>query len=219
MALASSAHEVGYHDRVRAEKRTAILEAATRLFLENGYGGASLAKIAEAAGVSSATLFKRFPTKAALFEAIVTEYWTSAGDAGAEPEPGDPRKGLTTIGRDYVALLSQPQMVSLFRLVIAEAPRFPELAKAHFALGKAPYFERVRDYLLEEDALGTLRIPDPVSASTQFLGMVSNFAFWPRLLLPNWSPSKPALRKAVDEAVETMLARYSRSGLDFAERL
>jgi hypothetical protein len=60
--------------------------------------------------------------------------------------------------------------------------------------------------------LGTLRISDPQSATTQFLGMVSNFAFWPRLLLPNWSPSKPALRKAVDEAVETMLARYSVSG-------
>jgi TetR/AcrR family transcriptional regulator, regulator of autoinduction and epiphytic fitness len=212
MAATSSAHEVGYHERVRAENRAAILDAATRLFLENGYSGASLAKIAEAAGVSSATLFKRFPTKAALFEAIVTEYWTAAGDAGVKPGPGDPRKGLTAIGRDYVALLSQPQMVSLFRLVIAEAPRFPELAKAHFVLGKAPYFERVRDYLREEDAAGTLQIPDLQSATTQFLGMVSNFAFWPRLLLPNWSPSKAALRKAVDEAVETMVARYSVSG-------
>jgi TetR/AcrR family transcriptional regulator, regulator of autoinduction and epiphytic fitness len=209
MASTSSVHESGYHDRVRAEKRAAILEAATSLFLENGYSGVSLAKIAEAAGVSSATLFKRFPTKAALFEAIVTEYWALAGHEGVEPEPGDPRKGLTTIGRDYVELLSQPRMVSLFRLVIAEAPRFPELAKAHFALGKAPYFESVRAYLREEDAIGTLRISDPQSATTQFLGMVANFAFWPRLLLPNWSPSKAALRKAVDEAVETMLARYS----------
>jgi len=212
MPSTSSVQDAGYHDRVRAEKRAAILEAATRLFLENGYSGASLAKIAEAADVSSATLFKRFPTKAALFEAIVTEYWTSVGEGGVEPESGDPRKGLTTIGRDYAALLSQSQMVSLFRLVIAEAPRFPELAKAHFALGKAPYFERVRDYLREEDTIGTLRIPDPQTATTQFLGMVSNFAFWPRLLLPNWSPSKAAMRKAVDEAVETMLARYSVSG-------
>lgn len=209
MAPTASVQGPGYHDRVRAEKRAAILEAATRLFLEHGYSGVSLARIAEAAGVSSATLFKRFPTKAALFEAIVTEYWALPGHEAVEPEPGNPRKGLTTIGRDYVELLSQPQMVSLFRLVIAEAPRFPELAKAHFALGKAPYFEGVRAYLREEDAIGTLRVADAGSATTQFLGMVANFAFWPRLLLPNWSPSKAALRKAVDEAVETMLARYS----------
>ncbi len=91
MASTSSAQEVGYHERVRAEKRAAILEAATGLFLENGYSGTSLAKIAEAADVSSATLFKRFPTKAALFEAIVTEYWMTAGQSVVKPEPGDPR--------------------------------------------------------------------------------------------------------------------------------
>lgn len=39
------------------------------------------------------------------------------------PAAGDPRAGLTKIGRDYAALLSRPQMVALFRLVIAEAPR------------------------------------------------------------------------------------------------
>jgi TetR/AcrR family transcriptional regulator of autoinduction and epiphytic fitness len=64
-----------YHQRVQKEKRAAILEAATELFLAEGYDGASLAKIATTAGVSTATLFKRFPTKADLFDAIVTEHW------------------------------------------------------------------------------------------------------------------------------------------------
>ena len=200
-----------YHQRVQQEKRTAILEAATGLFLSEGYNGTSLANVARAAGVSTATLFKRFPTKADLFSALVTEYWASESQEAAMPEPGDPRKGLTAIGRDYVALLAQPQMVSLFRLVIAEAPRFPELAKTHFALGKLPYFESVRHYLQAEQAAGTMRISDPQMATTQFLGMVSNFAFWPRLLLPEWSPSKAATRKAIDEAVTTTLARYATS--------
>jgi TetR/AcrR family transcriptional regulator of autoinduction and epiphytic fitness len=200
-----------YHQRVQAEKRAAILEAATELFLSEGYDGTSLAKVAKVAGVSTATLFKRFPTKAALFEAIVTEYWVVASQEAVRPEPGDPRKGLTAIGRNYVALLTRQQMVSLFRLVIAEAPRFPELAKTHFSLGKAPYFESVREYLRAEQAAGTMRIADPVLAATHFLGMVSNYAFWPRLLVPNWSPSKAATQKAIDEAVTTMLARYATS--------
>lgn len=201
-----------YHERVQREKRAAILEAGTALFLAEGYDGTSLAKVAADAGVSTATLFKRFPTKADLFGAIVTETWAAERQEATTPEAGDPRAGLTTIGRDYVALLSRPQMVALFRLVIAEAPRFPELAKDHFALGKLPYFESVRTYLQAEHAAGTLAIDDPQTATSQFLGMVSNFAFWPRLLLPNWSPSKKATNTAVDEAVATMLARYAVSG-------
>lgn len=198
-----------YHQRVQREKRTAILEAATGLFLSEGYNGTSLAKVAKAAGVSTATLFKRFPTKADLFEAIVTEYWSLESREAAMPEPGDPRGGLSAIGRDYVALLTRPQMVSLFRLVIAEAPNFPELAKAHFTLGKLPYFESVRDYLGAEQAAGTVHIADPQTAATQFLGMVSNGTFWPRLLLPDWSLTTADTQRAIDEAVATMLARYA----------
>lgn len=198
-----------YHRGVQQQKRAAILEAATALFLAEGYAGTSLAKVAATAGVSTATLFKRFPTKADLFNAIVTEAWASEQREVASPEPGDPRAGLTTIGRDYVRLLTRPEMVSLFRLVISEAPRFPELAKTHFALGKLPYFDSVRAYLQAEQAAGTMSIADPQTATTQFLGMVSNFAFWPRLLLPDWAPSKAAMHTAVDEAVTTMLARYA----------
>ena len=83
-----------YHQRVQWEKRAALLEAAISLFLSEGYNGTSLAKVASAAGVSTATLFKHFPTKADLFEAIVTEYWTIESQEAAMPEPGDPRKGL-----------------------------------------------------------------------------------------------------------------------------
>lgn len=197
-----------YHQRVQQQKRAAILDAATELFLADGYDGTSLAKVARAAGVSTATLFKRFPTKADLFDAIVTEHWAQEGQEARMPAAGDPRAGLTAIGRDYVALLTRPQMVALFRLVIAEAPRFPELAKTHFTLGKLPYFESVRAYLRAEHAAGALRIDDAQSATTQFLGMVSNFAFWPRLLIPAWSPTRAATQRAIDEAVETMLARY-----------
>lgn len=198
-----------YHQQVQESKRAAIIAAATELFLSEGYAGTSLAKVAKAAEVSTATLFKRFPTKAALFDAIVTEYWEIEQPETAMPKPGNPRKGLTLIAKQYVSLLTRPEMVSLFRLVIAEMPRFPELAKAHFALGKAPFFESVRQYLLAEEAAGTLNMPDSQLAATHFLGMVSNYAFWPRLLLPNWSPSQSAQQKAVEEAVTTLLARYA----------
>ncbi|MEU8662388.1 TetR/AcrR family transcriptional regulator [Actinoplanes philippinensis] len=197
-----------YHRRVAGEKRAAILSAATGLFLSSGYDGTSLARIAEAAGVSKATLFKQFPTKAALFDAIVTESWQVEEDAGPEPPAGDLRAGLTMIGHRYADLLTRPGMTALFRIVIAELPRFPELGEAQFSRGKMPYFTSVSRYLAAAHAAGSARVLDADLAATQFLGMIANFVFWPTLLLTDWAPPRLAVDQAVEEAVATMVARY-----------
>jgi hypothetical protein len=51
-------------------------------------------------------------------------------------------------------------------------------------------------------------VPDAESAANQFLGMIANFVLWPRMLLTDWAPAARETGYAVDEAVETMLARY-----------
>ena len=198
-----------YHQRVAGQKREAILRAATRLFLESGYDRTSLARIAEAAGVSKATLFKQFPTKAALFAAIVSASWSTDGDEQGLPPTGDLQAGLTAIGRRYVALLARPGMADLFRIVIAELPRFPELGETQFNLGKMPYFSSVRAYLEAEREAGTVQLDDAELAATQFLGMISNYVFWPRLLLGHWAPAEQDMDRVVLEAVRMMRARYA----------
>ncbi|EWC58690.1 transcriptional regulator, TetR family [Actinokineospora spheciospongiae] len=200
-----------YHQRIAQEKRALILAAATALFLELGYDRTSLARIAERSGVSRATLFKQFPTKAALFDAMVTESWSTA-DEGDPPQAGDIVNGLSTIGRRYAELLSHPRMTDLFRIVIAELPRFPELANAQFSHGKLPYFESVRGYLLAEHEAGTVRVEDVDLAATQFLGMIANYVFWPTLLVPGWEVSAERAAQVVDEAVRTTTARYATTG-------
>ncbi|MBO3083058.1 TetR/AcrR family transcriptional regulator [Cellulomonas fengjieae] len=200
-----------YHQRIAHEKRALILEAATALFLELGYDRTSLARIAERSGVSRATLFKQFPSKAALFDAMVTESWSTA-DEEEPPPAGNIVDGLSTIGRRYADLLSRPQMTDLFRIVIAELPRFPELANAQFSRGKTPYFESVRGYLLAEHEAGTVRVDDVDLAATQFLGMISNYIFWPTLLVPDWEVGAERVAQVVDEAVRTIAARYAATG-------
>lgn len=54
-----------YHQQLAEQKRAAIIAAATSLFLAGGYAGTSLARVAEAAEVSKATLFKPFPPRLA----------------------------------------------------------------------------------------------------------------------------------------------------------
>lgn len=200
-----------YHQRVAGEKRAAIIAAATSLFLERGYAETSLARIAEAAGVSTATLFKQFPTKAELFAAMVVQYWQPSGADPQAPVIGDPEAGLQMLGNRYVELMSRDEMVALFRIVIAEAPRFPDLAESQFTLGKAPFFDSVKGYLAAEHAAGTLDCVDPELAATQFLGMISNFAFWPRLLLVDWHPTTDDLHRTVTEAARAIITRYGSS--------
>ena len=203
---------VAYRARVAGEKRSAILDAAVSKFLEGGYDRTSLEAIARAAGVSTGTLFKHFPTKAALFGAIMARAWENEpGAEGAVPEAGDPRAGLTAIGRDYARLLRAPGIERLFRVVIAEAPRFPELGRELYARGKAPYLARLRSYLEAEVAAGTLRIAEDELARSnrELLGMINDQIFWPRFLVVDLETSDEEVKLVVASAVETFMSRYA----------
>ncbi|MFH8760371.1 TetR/AcrR family transcriptional regulator [Streptomyces atroolivaceus] len=183
--------------------------------MERGYDGTSPAKIAQEAVVSKSTLFTQFPTKAALFEASVTEYWEGGPDPAAPATHSDDLgAGLSAIGRQYAVLIGRPAMAALFRIVIAELPRFPELGRTQCELGKLPYFISVQHYLEAQHAAGTAVVPDAESATNQFLGMIANYVLWPRMLLADWSPAPADVDHAVEEAVTTMLARYGRSAGD-----
>jgi TetR/AcrR family transcriptional regulator, regulator of autoinduction and epiphytic fitness len=206
-----------YHQRVAGEKRASILAAATRLFSDGGYDGTSLARVAEDAGVSTATLFKQFPTKASLFQAIVEEFWGRNGALLPTLNPEQPRSGLVKLGREYADLLLRPGMAGLHRMVIAEAPRFPELAQIQFDLGKEPFFTRVYAYISSADEMASLRVPDVTSAATQFLGMISNVVFWPKLLLVDWNPTRQQIDETILGATDVMIAAYGADPMGGAD--
>jgi TetR/AcrR family transcriptional regulator of autoinduction and epiphytic fitness len=67
--------QAGYHAQIKEENRARIIRAARDLFLARGYDKTSLAQIAREARVSTGTLFKRYPSKAALFAAVTSEQW------------------------------------------------------------------------------------------------------------------------------------------------
>lgn len=191
-----------YHRTVAATNRAAILDAAADLFLESGYDRTSLARVAESAGVSKATLFKQFPTKAELFEATVLA-------AGGSPAPdveaptGDVEGSLVTLGLAYVDVLNRPRMVGLMRAVIAESARFPELRERTFDFGTLPVLAALRGYLRDAG------VADVEVATTQYLGMIASAVFWPRLVHGTWSITEAETRQAVEEAARTVTARFA----------
>jgi AcrR family transcriptional regulator len=200
-----------YHARLAKEKRRAVLDAAVKRFLAQGYERTSLQDIAKEAGISTGTVFKHFPTKAELFGAIMAEVWEATPEA-VPPyvAAGDPQAGLTVIGHDYARLLRQPNIEALFRVIIAEAPRFPEMGQALYEKGKKPYLDRLHRYLGEEAAAGTLIVDDIPLAARQFLGMINDVIFWPRFLVVDLAITDDEVACVVEGAVATFLARYGR---------
>lgn len=200
-----------YHHEIAATKRESMLVAATHLFLENGYDRTSLASIAQLAGVSRATLFKQFPTKAELFEATVLAAGRSQNSEPVDVQVDDFSAGLLTLGRAYAELLNRPEMAALMRTVIAESPRFPELRERTFDFGTLPVIAALGRYLRDAHAAGIADIDDPGMASAQFLGMIASSILWPRLMHGTWSITDDEQELVIAGAVQTIAARYATS--------
>lgn len=195
--------------RGRPPKRDAVLDAAVAEFLALGYEGTTLAAIAARAGVSTATVFKHFHAKADIFGAVMARVFGNDAEAHEVPKPraGDVRLGLLAIGRDYAATLARPDTRALFRVMIAEVPRFPELGRELYEKGKRPYLDRLHAYLRAEERAGTLRIPDVPLAARQFLGMINDIVFWPHMLVVDLEEADADA--VVAAAVETFLRGYA----------
>lgn len=200
-----------YRARVSDEKRGLILDAAVACFLGGGYAGTSLEAVARSAGVSTGTLFKHFPTKASLFGAIMARVWENEGRRAGRDVDAEVPATLAGIGRDYARLLRAPGVEALFRVVIAEAPRFPELGLELYERGKAPYLARVEAHLRAEAEAGRLCITkvEVPRATREFLGMINDQIFWPRLLVVDLPIGDGDVEAVVDSAVRTFLARYA----------
>jgi AcrR family transcriptional regulator len=203
-----------YHRQVADKNRSAILGAATNLFLELGYDRTSLARVADRAGVSKATLFKQFPTKAELFEATVLAAGDTSDSAPLDPPSGHFQAGLVSLGMAYAELLSRPRMADLIRAVISESARFPELRERTFDFGTLPVLSALRRYLQRANAEGTAQVNDLDVAAAQFLGMIATVVFWPRLVHGNWSLTDDEKMRTVDEAARTIVARYAAGQVD-----
>jgi AcrR family transcriptional regulator len=201
-----------YRAEVSRQKQEAILKAALDAFLELGYDRTTIDHVAQQAEVSTATLYKHFPSKADLFGGIMAQVWRT-DQISAMPIPSDlsPRAALTAIGQEYAQLLTSPTIQALFRVIIAEAPRFPELGTELYHRGKEPFLKRLHGYFEAQVAAEHLAIEDIAIATRQFLGMINDIIFWPRFLIMDLQLNEQEIENVIENAVETFLARYMAS--------
>lgn len=118
-------------------RRTAILTIAGRTFLRQGYADASMDGIAAEVGGSKSTLYRYFPSKAALFAAYVEEIGTLTWSALAavQVEEKGTEAVLEDTARAYLDLILSPSALAVTRLVMAETGRFPEIGRIFYERG------------------------------------------------------------------------------------
>lgn len=153
--------------------RRAIVDAATTLFLEQGYAAARMDDIADAAGVSKRTVYNNFPNKEALFREVVMAA-TSLADAFVDEaarmlaDAGDVAATLTELAERLAGIVTSVRVVRLRRLIIGEAHRFPDLAADYYGRAPGKVLTVLAATFAELDRQGRLRVPDPTLAAEQF---------------------------------------------------
>ena len=121
-----------------SRKRRAILEAAACQFLQAGYRQTAMDAIAAQAGVSKQTVYSHFASKEDLFSACVTGKVQDYGlDMDSLSQDMPLAAALTLVGRQFIDLVSDPQVIAMHRLLVAEATEHPELARLFHDSGPA----------------------------------------------------------------------------------
>lgn len=194
------------------DKRSRILAAAHKMFLHHGYGDTSMDAIARHAGVSKATLYAHFDGKAQLFAAlIVAECRRLAETIGCRAfEAPDVRSTLLSVARDFNELMCSGEGLTMYRIVAAEAPRFPELGRTFYDSGPTVMIDHVAAILRRAADRGLLDVCDPRLAAIQFMSLVQGERHLLRVLdLPQASADQGAY---IEASVDLFLAGYQSGG-------
>lgn len=195
-------------ETLMSAKAKAIVRAASKVFLSRGFAAATVDEIAACAGVSKRTIYKHFEGKEALFGLIIvqtSEQLKLTLDTSLQ-KGRDPRETLTELARDYLKLILSPQALDIYRLVISESARFPDLAKAFHSSGSARIATALAAYLDEWKASGAIRVNDTRIAADQFMGSCVGPLRLQALFNPKDVPNERQLEDWIHEAVERFLA-------------
>ena len=191
------------------EKREAIREAAVALFMSEGLQRTSMDAIAAAAGVSKQTVYSHFESKDALFRECVR---TKVADYGLESEsdsPGVPAaEALQSFGRQFLELLQDPEVLSMFRLLAGECPSYPSIARVFYEAGPAQNCEFLGSLLARYAERGELVLDDPLESASLLVAMFKAHYFLELLLRVRETIDADELDRHLERTVQRFLSLH-----------
>ena len=192
----------------RAElRRAAFLKAAREVFLEYGYEAANMAEIVKRAGGSLSTLYGQFGGKKGLFEAMIDARVTALTEQMhielAQHAPL--REGLRRIGESFLRKQTAADSLDVFRLMVAQAKKFPDLAEAFGQRAPEAVRRALAEYLQDRARAGEIKISNPELAASVFFDLVRARIQFRALLNAAYTPSEQDIKETVDRAVKVFL--------------
>jgi TetR/AcrR family transcriptional regulator len=161
------------------DRRQQIVEVAGELFARNGFNGTTTREIADGAGVSQAIIFRHFPSKEAIYSAILDHKVRQAAEGirrrlQEAAMRKDDRSFFDALAFDLLDLHSKDP--SLIRLLLFSALEGHDLSRMFYKKMSGQIRKFVRAYLKQRIADGAFRQLDPLATARIFMGMVVHHA-------------------------------------------
>lgn len=156
--------------QLSAERRDVLLDVATHEFLQRGFRGCSIDHISRVSGVSKTTIYRQYPNKEALFEHVALKTAEDlASLAGVALDLAQPAVCLRALADRIYRHQRDERFLELSRLLIAEAPHLPDLARRIRAQMMERLLTTLTAFFVELITAGRMRHPDPLHAATTFM--------------------------------------------------
>jgi AcrR family transcriptional regulator len=209
-SVSNRPHDPSRLDAAESAKRRQILDGARRVFLAQGFDGASMGEIAKAAGVSKGTLYVYFDSKESLFEALSIREKEGLAEVLFHLDADDPdvRSVLTRLGHSYLKVMGNPEHISSVRMVIGAAEKFPRFGQMFYEAGPCQGIARLRRYLDRQVAAGRLSIDDTQIAAQHFLDLCISGMMRRLLFAVGGTPTDEEIATNVGNAIRVFFAAY-----------
>jgi AcrR family transcriptional regulator len=158
------------------ETRQIIFDAARHELAHNGYAATSIEAVARKAGVSTKTLYRLIPNKAALFEGMVADRLERfQADVKLNAiEHGNIRDALYAALMSCAKLVLDKEVLALQRIVLQEATQFPDIAGTFYKNGIVRTAAALTEWLRVQQARGLIALDDVEEAAGMLIGMVAS---------------------------------------------
>jgi len=192
------------------DRRQQIVAAAAEIFFDKGYERACIDDLIARVGGSKRTIYNIFESKEGLFTAVVdsflTDYAKRIDAVSAADEAGaDLRTSILAFARASTSIVYAPPMLSLYRVLIGEGRRFPNLAKSFFERGASVVATVLTRILERHKAKGELVIEDCRLAAEQLMGLVRDYQYLGVLLGVCEQPPPEVLEHRIIALVDIFL--------------
>ena len=202
-----------------APPRERVLKAAFALFRERGFAGTSTLEIATRAKVSKRDLYALFDDKQAMLTACITERARRMRQpvdlAASIPQSrADVVATLVALGISILRGISDPNVLAVYRLAIAEADRAPEVARALDAGGREANWRAIAEWFAKVQAQGLIGAGDPAAITARFVPMLWGDVQIRLLMQVREAPTSAEIEARARAAADALLALYppSRTG-------